>query len=103
MASERCEQVKRHFESARLLDPEQRNAFLELRDKPIREEDLVVLDSEFSTSCATVLLLDISHSMVLYGEDQGRAQVQSRFRIRDGSIFRRVKQRMREWFYGDME
>jgi cell division protein FtsA len=41
--------------------------------------------------------------LVLHGEDQGRARVQSRFRIRDGSIFRRVKQRMREWFYGDME
>ena len=39
--------------------------------------------------------------LVLYGEDRGR--VQSRFRIRDGSIFRRVKQRMREWFYGELD
>jgi cell division protein FtsA len=38
--------------------------------------------------------------LVLFGEGQGR--VQSRFRIRDGSIFRRVRQRMREWFYGEM-
>lgn len=39
-------------------------------DSPMLEEDLVVYDTEFSTSCATVLLLDISHSMVLYGEDR---------------------------------
>jgi hypothetical protein len=39
--------------------------------------------------------------LVLYGADQGRARTPSRFRIRDGSIFRRVKQRMRDWFYGD--
>ena len=39
-------------------------------DTPILEQDLVVYDTEFSTSCATVLLLDISHSMVLYGEDR---------------------------------
>jgi cell division protein FtsA len=41
--------------------------------------------------------------LVLYGEDRGRSRVQSRFRIRDGSIFRRVKQRMREWFYGELD
>ncbi len=39
--------------------------------------------------------------LVLFGESRGR--VQSRFRIRDGSIFRRVKQRMREWFYGEFD
>ena len=41
--------------------------------------------------------------LVLYGEDQGRARVKSRFRIRDESIFRRVRQRMREWFYGELD
>ncbi len=39
-------------------------------DTPLVENDLVVCDTEFSTSCATVLLLDISHSMILYGEDR---------------------------------
>jgi cell division protein FtsA len=39
--------------------------------------------------------------LVLFGAGRGRDQ--SRFRIRDGSIFRRVKQRMREWFYGEFE
>ena len=32
--------------------------------------DLMVHQSEYRSSCATVLLLDISHSMVLYGEDR---------------------------------
>lgn len=34
------------------------------------EGDLVVRESNFSTSCATVLMIDISHSMILYGEDR---------------------------------
>jgi hypothetical protein len=41
--------------------------------------------------------------LVLFGESQARQRIQSRFRIRDESIFRRVKQRMREWFYGEIE
>jgi cell division protein FtsA len=39
--------------------------------------------------------------LVLFGAARGRDQ--NRFRIRDGSIFRRVKNRMREWFYGEFE
>jgi Ca-activated chloride channel family protein len=34
------------------------------------EDDLEVFESERSSSCATVLLIDISHSMILYGEDR---------------------------------
>lgn len=33
-------------------------------------EDLMVHQSEHRASCATVIMLDISHSMVLYGEDR---------------------------------
>ncbi len=33
-------------------------------------EDLMVNQTEHRSSCATVLMLDISHSMVLYGEDR---------------------------------
>lgn len=36
----------------------------------IEERDLEVRERETHTSCATVLLLDISHSMILYGEDR---------------------------------
>ncbi len=34
------------------------------------EEDLEVREKEVAASCATVLMLDISHSMILYGEDR---------------------------------
>ena len=33
-------------------------------------EDLMVRQSEYESSCATVLMLDCSHSMILYGEDR---------------------------------
>lgn len=36
----------------------------------IHEDDFEVYEVEHSTSCATVMLLDISHSMILYGEDR---------------------------------
>jgi uncharacterized protein with von Willebrand factor type A (vWA) domain len=39
-------------------------------DLALSEEDLEVHEVEMRGSCATVLLLDISHSMVLYGEDR---------------------------------
>jgi uncharacterized protein with von Willebrand factor type A (vWA) domain len=36
----------------------------------LKEEDLEVYETEHETSCATVLMIDISHSMILYGEDR---------------------------------
>lgn len=36
----------------------------------LREEDLEVIETEHQSACATVLMLDISHSMILYGEDR---------------------------------
>lgn len=36
----------------------------------LTEDDLEVFETEHLTTCATVLLIDISHSMVLYGEDR---------------------------------
>ena len=39
-------------------------------DFSLREDDLEVYETEHLSSAATVLLLDISHSMVLYGEDR---------------------------------
>jgi Ca-activated chloride channel family protein len=46
-----------------------RNGSLEV---PIDLEyrDLMVRQSEYRSSCATVLMLDCSHSMILYGEDR---------------------------------
>jgi uncharacterized protein with von Willebrand factor type A (vWA) domain len=39
-------------------------------DLSLRQEDFRVYETEHNTSCATVLLLDVSHSMILYGEDR---------------------------------
>jgi Ca-activated chloride channel family protein len=39
-------------------------------DFTLKEEDLEVYETEHQTTCATVLMLDISHSMILYGEDR---------------------------------
>jgi uncharacterized protein with von Willebrand factor type A (vWA) domain len=39
-------------------------------DFSLKEEDIEVYETEHMTSCATVLMLDISHSMILYGEDR---------------------------------
>ncbi|MBU0982538.1 MAG: hypothetical protein KKA42_01610, partial [candidate division Zixibacteria bacterium] len=36
----------------------------------MNEGDLEVYETERSSSCATVLMIDISHSMILYGEDR---------------------------------
>jgi len=36
----------------------------------IQHEDLMVTQGEYQSSCATVLMLDCSHSMILYGEDR---------------------------------
>ena len=41
--------------------------------------------------------------LVLFGCFQRRPARGSRFRIRDGSIFGRVRQRMRDWFYTEFE
>jgi len=39
-------------------------------DLTLSEDDLEVHETEHLTSCATVVAIDISHSMILYGEDR---------------------------------
>lgn len=39
-------------------------------DPELSEDDLIIQEREQNTSCSTVLLLDVSHSMILYGEDR---------------------------------
>jgi len=36
----------------------------------ITEDDLEVVETEHASNCATVVMIDISHSMILYGEDR---------------------------------
>ena len=53
--------------SASLFNSIKRTSDLDL---DLNERDLEVFESERTTSCATVLMIDISHSMILYGEDR---------------------------------
>ena len=39
-------------------------------DLRVTEEDLEVFEQEHLSACATVLMVDVSHSMILYGEDR---------------------------------
>jgi Ca-activated chloride channel homolog len=41
-----------------------------LGDFFLTEEDLEVVEKEYKTQTSTVLMIDISHSMILYGEDR---------------------------------
>ena len=36
----------------------------------MNEDDLVIRETDFNTQTSTVLMIDISHSMILYGEDR---------------------------------
>ena len=55
------------LDSARSLQNAMRRTDGELL---LAEEDLEVYETEHLTSCATVVAIDISHSMILYGEDR---------------------------------
>lgn len=41
-----------------------------LGDFRLTEDDLEVIETEYKTHTSTVLMIDISHSMILYGEDR---------------------------------
>ncbi len=59
--------------SETLLNTIRRTHALEVREGEgldVGYEDLVVRQTEYRSSCATVVLLDCSHSMILYGEDR---------------------------------
>lgn len=68
------------FKSYQFGDPLEKIAMTEsLKNAQIRnldgnftlqDQDLVVEDSYFKTQMSTVLMIDISHSMILYGEDR---------------------------------
>ena len=53
-------------------DPDPRSPIPDPRSPVIDVDypDLMVAQSEYQSSCATVIMLDCSHSMILYGEDR---------------------------------
>jgi len=42
----------------------------DIEGENLREDDIRVYETEIQTRCATVVMIDISHSMILYGEDR---------------------------------
>jgi Ca-activated chloride channel family protein len=67
--------VKRQMEGGSKVPPLQSNLGAGLQPGPsagidIEYQDLMVAQGEYQSSCATVLMLDCSHSMILYGEDR---------------------------------
>jgi Ca-activated chloride channel homolog len=43
---------------------------MDIEGLDLHEEDIEIYETEHLTSCATVLMIDVSHSMILYGEDR---------------------------------
>ena len=56
-----------HIDMARSFQNSLKRNFGQLR---LAEEDLEVHETEHLTACATIVAIDISHSMILYGEDR---------------------------------
>jgi uncharacterized protein with von Willebrand factor type A (vWA) domain len=56
------------------IDPTQTfsNVFMRegIDDFCLKEDDIEIYETEHLASCSTVILIDISHSMILYGEDR---------------------------------
>jgi Ca-activated chloride channel family protein len=61
--------AREHREASRLSVQVDRDP-AERRRINVTHEDLMVTQGEYQSSCATVLMLDCSHSMILYGEDR---------------------------------
>jgi len=63
--------IRRHAESGHQRDSVQcRAPRRRARSHRLDYPDLMVHQTEYQSSCATVLMLDCSHSMILYGEDR---------------------------------
>ena len=70
-ARERQEQISALGDQLSTLDAELRTGTPEGRRRiHVTHQDLMVVQGEYQSSCATVLMLDCSHSMILYGEDR---------------------------------
>jgi len=66
--------VTREAEDSRQSAVGSRQSAVGRQQSPVKinvtHEDLMVVQGEYQSSCATVLMLDCSHSMILYGEDR---------------------------------
>lgn len=67
----------------------------------LREEDIRLHETEQTSSVATVLMLDISHSMILYGEDRITPAKQVALALSELIMTRYPKDRLRVILFGD--
>lgn len=67
----------------------------------LREEDLRVRETEATSSVATVLMIDISHSMILYGEDRITPAKQVALALSELVMTRYPKDRLHVLLFGD--
>jgi Ca-activated chloride channel homolog len=65
------------------------------------EDDLEVFETEHSSSCATVLLIDVSHSMILYGEDRITPAKQAALALAELILTRYPKDSLHVVLFGD--
>jgi uncharacterized protein with von Willebrand factor type A (vWA) domain len=67
----------------------------------LSEDDLEVFETEHLSSCATVLLIDVSHSMILYGEDRITPAKQAALALAELILTRYPKDSLRVVLFGD--
>lgn len=80
-----------------------KNAFLksDINNFRLEEEDIDVYETEHMSSCATVLMIDISHSMVLYGEDRITPAKEVALALSELILSRYPKDKMNIVVFGD--
>jgi uncharacterized protein with von Willebrand factor type A (vWA) domain len=72
-----------------------------LEEISLAEEDFEVYETEHLSSCATMLLIDISHSMILYGEDRITPAKQVALALTELILTRYPKDTLRVGVFGD--
>jgi Ca-activated chloride channel family protein len=65
------------------------------------EDDLEVFETEHLSSCATVVLIDVSHSMILYGEDRITPAKQAALALSELILTRYPKDSISVVLFGD--
>ena len=70
-------------------------------DFSLIEEDVEVYETEHQTSAATVLLVDVSHSMILYGEDRITPAKQVALALSELIMTRYPKDQLHILLFGD--
>ena len=67
----------------------------------LHEDDLEVFETEHLSSCATVVLIDVSHSMILYGEDRITPAKQAALALSELIMTRYPKDSIHVVLFGD--